>query len=104
MLSSFLLMAWWVWRGGFPLRSYRPPTLHCVRIEGGCYFFTVALANRKLRLLIENIESLRQAVECLNQNLQNFRIFRMGLFMLLGFILLILKFKNEFCHLISLIV
>ena len=32
-----------------------------VHIEGGCYFFTVALANRKLHLLIDNIEYLRQA-------------------------------------------
>jgi putative transposase len=32
-----------------------------VRVEGGCYFFTVALLNRKSRLLIEHIEYLRQA-------------------------------------------
>ncbi|MDM8561971.1 hypothetical protein QUF54_01295 [Candidatus Marithioploca araucensis] len=32
-----------------------------VRVEGGCYFFTLALANRKLHLLIDHIEYLRQA-------------------------------------------
>jgi len=30
-------------------------------VEGGCYFFTVALANRQSRLLVDNIEYLRQA-------------------------------------------
>ncbi len=32
-----------------------------VCVEGGCYFFTVALANRKSHVLIDNIEYLRQA-------------------------------------------
>ncbi len=31
------------------------------RVEGGCYFFTLVLANRQSHLLIENIDSLRQA-------------------------------------------
>jgi putative transposase len=30
------------------------------RVEGGCYFFTVALLDRKSALLTENIENLRQ--------------------------------------------
>jgi putative transposase len=33
-----------------------------VRIEGGCYFFTVALADRKSDLLVANIDALRAAV------------------------------------------
>ncbi len=37
------------------------PNYRRVRIEGGCYFFTVAIANRQTRLLTENIEHLRQA-------------------------------------------
>ena len=31
------------------------------RVEGGCYFFTVALLNRQSYLLLDNIEHLRQA-------------------------------------------
>jgi len=31
------------------------------RVEGGCYFFTVALLNRQSYLLVDNIEYLRQA-------------------------------------------
>ncbi len=31
------------------------------RVPGGCYFFTVNLLERKQKLLIENIESLRYA-------------------------------------------
>lgn len=34
-----------------------------VRIAGGCYFFTVALANRQSDLLIRNIDLLRSAVK-----------------------------------------
>lgn len=34
-----------------------------VRIAGGCYFFTVALANRKSDLLVRNIDLLRSAVK-----------------------------------------
>ncbi|MDM8565154.1 transposase [Candidatus Halobeggiatoa sp. HSG11] len=30
-------------------------------VEGGCYFFTVTIANRKLSLLTDNIEYLRNA-------------------------------------------
>ena len=32
-----------------------------VRVEGGCYFFTVALANRQSQLLTDHIDYLRQA-------------------------------------------
>jgi REP element-mobilizing transposase RayT len=31
------------------------------RLKGGCYFFTVALAERRGRLLTENIQGLRNA-------------------------------------------
>jgi putative transposase len=31
------------------------------RLKGGCYFFTVALAERRSRLLTENIQALRTA-------------------------------------------
>jgi putative transposase len=31
------------------------------RLQGGCYFFTVALAERRSRLLTENIQGLRTA-------------------------------------------
>jgi len=34
-----------------------------VRVEGGCYFFTVALADRKSNLLVTNINLLRAAVK-----------------------------------------
>ena len=37
------------------------PNYRRVRVEGGCDFFTVALANRQSRLLVDNIEYLRQA-------------------------------------------
>jgi len=30
-------------------------------VQGGCYFFTVALANRKTALLVEHIDTLRHA-------------------------------------------
>ncbi len=33
-------------------------------IEGGCYFFTVALAERRSRLLTEKIQGLRTAFDC----------------------------------------
>ncbi|MCW5589053.1 MAG: transposase [Legionellales bacterium] len=36
-------------------------------IEGGCYFFTVTLKNRKSRLLIEKIGLLRQAFQQVKQ-------------------------------------
>ena len=32
------------------------------RVKGGCYFFTVALAERKGQLLIEHIEGLHAAL------------------------------------------
>lgn len=32
------------------------------RVKGGCYFFTVNLANRKSNLLTENMDALREAV------------------------------------------
>jgi putative transposase len=37
------------------------------RLEGGCYFFTVALAERRSRLLIENIQGLRIAFRAVKQ-------------------------------------
>ena len=36
-------------------------TYKCYRLKGGCYFFTVALAERRSRLLTENIRGLRTA-------------------------------------------
>jgi putative transposase len=39
-----------------------------VRIEGGCYFFTVALADRKSDLLVANINALRAAVKMAKAN------------------------------------
>ncbi len=37
------------------------PNYRRFRVEGGCYFFTVALANRQSGLLTDHIEYLRQA-------------------------------------------
>ena len=37
------------------------------RLRGGCYFFTVALAERRGRLLTENIEGLRAAFQEVKQ-------------------------------------
>ena len=39
-----------------------------VRIEGGCYFFTVALADSKSDLLVANINLLRAAVKEVKAN------------------------------------
>ncbi len=39
-----------------------------VRIEGGCYFFTVALEDRKSDLLVTNIDALRAAVKAVKAN------------------------------------
>lgn len=36
-------------------------------IQGGCYFFTVALANRKSALLVEQVDYLRQAFRIVRQ-------------------------------------
>src|SRR3989339_1207269 len=36
-------------------------------IQGACYFFTVALANRESSLLVEQIENLRQAFRLVKQ-------------------------------------
>ena len=36
-------------------------------IQGACYFFTVALANRESSLLVEHIEKLRQAFRLVKQ-------------------------------------
>ena len=36
-------------------------------VQGGCYFFTVALANRKSALLLEHIDTLRQAFRLVRQ-------------------------------------
>ena len=37
------------------------------RLKGGCYFFTVALAERRSRLLTENIQGLRTASRAVKQ-------------------------------------
>ena len=37
-------------------------------IKGGCYFFTVNLANRKSTMLIDHIESLKHAIIQVKQN------------------------------------
>ena len=39
-----------------------------VRVEGGCYFFTVALADRKSDLLVANINLLRAAIKEVKAN------------------------------------
>ena len=39
------------------------PNYHRVRVPGGTYFFTVNLLERKSRLLVEQIETLRTAVK-----------------------------------------
>jgi len=31
------------------------------RLKGGCYFFTTSLAERRIRLLTENVQALRAA-------------------------------------------
>jgi putative transposase len=48
-------------------------------VPGGCYFFTVALAERKSSLLTERIHALRQAVRCA----QRARPFRIDAFVIL---------------------
>lgn len=35
----------------------------CCKIQGGCYFFTVTLHNRKSQILIEHINLLRDAID-----------------------------------------
>ena len=47
----------WQGRNGDPMPSYRRN-----RVEGGTYFFTVALRDRRSDLLISEIEALRHAV------------------------------------------
>ncbi len=39
-----------------------------VYVEGGCYFFTLALADRKSDLLVQNINHLRAAFKTVKQN------------------------------------
>ena len=39
-----------------------------VYVEGGCYFFTLALADRKSDLLVREIDCLRAAVKTVKQN------------------------------------
>jgi putative transposase len=39
-----------------------------VRIAGGCYFFTVNLAERKRRLLVEHVDDLREAMREVKRN------------------------------------
>ena len=39
-----------------------------VYVEGGCYFFTLALADRKSDLLVLEIECLRAAFKTVKQN------------------------------------
>lgn len=38
------------------------------RVQGGCYFFTVALHDRRLHLLVEHIEELRKAFREVKQS------------------------------------
>ena len=39
-----------------------------VYVEGGCYFFTLALADRKSDLLVREIDCLRAAFKTVKQN------------------------------------
>lgn len=45
-----------------------------VRIEGGYYFFTVALADRKSDLLVANIDAFRAAARRLGSNAQHIKL------------------------------
>jgi putative transposase len=45
----------------------------CYRLKGGCYFFTVALAERKGTLLVEHIHALRAAFLAV-KNANTFRL------------------------------
>ena len=45
------------------------PEYRRLRIPGGCYFFTVALANRRSSLLVERIDPLRRAIVRTRQSL-----------------------------------
>jgi REP-associated tyrosine transposase len=42
-------------------QAVRMPNYRRVRVPGGTYFFTVAIAERRARLLIEHIDALRDA-------------------------------------------
>lgn len=42
-----------------------------VYVEGGCYFFTLALADRKSDLLVREIDCLRAAFKSVNKTIHS---------------------------------